>query len=463
MPPRWVHDDNAALLTDLYQLTMLQSYFDAGMNDTAAFDLFIRRLPAHRNYLIACGLDDVLHYLETVRFSSESLSYLKSLPHFSAAFLEWLGAFKFTGDVFAVPEGTPVFANEPILEIVAPLPQAQFVETFVLNQIHGQTVAASKASRIVHAAAGRTVVDFGLRRMHGADAGVKAARAFYIAGVDATSNMLAGRMLGIPVAGTMAHSFVQACANELDAFRTFLRSFPATILLVDTYDTLAGVRHVVQLSRELGAEFRVRGVRLDSGDLDALSRQARRILDEAGLNDLEIFASSGLDEHSIHRLVESGAPITGFGVGVKMAVSADAPYLDNAYKLVEYAGRPRIKLSEDKVTLPGRKQIFRRTDHDVLALYDEALDGEPLLKPVMVGGKRTDAGRDSLHDARMRVSKAIRSLPARLLALEPAEAYSVEVSPRLRALQDRLLGSVNVLDPTRQLSAPSPRRPAERS
>ena len=436
MHSEWVHDGNAALLTDLYELTMLQSYFDSGMAAEAVFDLFIRRLPHKRNYLVAGGLEDALHYLETACFDVESVSYLKSLNLFSAGFLDSLRAFRFTGDVFAVPEGTIVFANEPILEVIAPLPEAQLVETFLLNQIHWQTLAASKASRVVTAAQGRTVVDFGLRRMHGLDAGVKAARAFYIAGVEATSNVLAGRIYGIPVAGTMAHSYVQASDSEMESFRNFVRTYPSTSLIVDTYDTLEGVRHVVQLARELGGDFRVRGIRLDSGDLAALSREARQILDDGGLNRLEIFASSGLDEYAIEKLIADGAPITGFGVGAKMGVSADSPYLDSAYKLVEYAGEPRIKLSVGKITLPGRKQVFRQQGHDIIALAGERRDGEPLLVQVMSGGRRLNAGQTSVEDARRRCAQQLQVLPPRLRGLTTVEPYAVEWSAELRALQE---------------------------
>ncbi|HBP90581.1 MAG TPA: nicotinate phosphoribosyltransferase, partial [Nitrospiraceae bacterium] len=260
------------------------------------FTLFVRRLPVRRNFLLACGVDTVLDYLETIRFSEEDLAYLDSLRQFSSRFLSWLRDFRFTGEVYAVPEGTPVFANEPILEIVAPLPQAQIVETFIMNQIHVQTVLASKAQRVVAAAEGRPVIDFGPRRMHGIDAALKAARAFWIGGVAATSNVLAGKLYGVPVAGTMAHSYIQSHENEATAFRAFAQLYPETVLLVDTYDTLAGVKKVIDLARALGDDFKVKAVRLDSGDLLDLSRRARRLLDDAGLRDVEIFASGGLDE-----------------------------------------------------------------------------------------------------------------------------------------------------------------------
>src|SRR5215510_471400 len=288
MSSPWVNDSNAILLTDFYELTMLQSYFREGMNGTAVFDLFVRRLPEKRNYLVACGLEHVLAYLETASFSPEALSYLKSLNRFSDEFLNSLADFRFTGDIYAVPEGTLVFDNEPIIEIVAPLPQAQLIETFLMNQIQVASLAATKAARIVKAARGKPVIDFGVRRMHGADAGIKEPRAFYIAGVAATSNVLSGQLYGIPVSGTMAHSYVQAFEHELEAFRTFVRQYPEAILLVDTYDTLAGVRNVIELSKELGPTFRVTGIRLDSGDIAQLAVEARRLLDSAGLNHLKI-------------------------------------------------------------------------------------------------------------------------------------------------------------------------------
>jgi nicotinate phosphoribosyltransferase len=437
----WVSDENAALLTDLYELTMLQSYFDQGMKGISAFDLFVRRLPASRNYLVAAGIEDVLRYLETFHFEPDALTYLRSLDRFTQPFLDYLRDFRFTGDVYALPEGTLVFGNEPILEVVAPIQEGQFVESFLLNQIHCQTLAASKAARVVTAAAGRTVIDFGLRRTQGPDTSLKFARGFYIGGIDATSNVLAGHVYGIPVAGTMAHSYVQAHSSEKGAFRAFLNTYPATILLVDTYDTLGGVRNVVQLARELGNEFRVRGIRLDSGDLKSLSGEARKVLDAAGLRKVQIFASSGLDEHVIQDLVAAGAPIDGFGVGAKMAVSADAPYLDNAYKLVEYDGQPRMKLSTDKQTMPGRKQIFRQADRDVIGLHDEELEGSPLLVKMLSAGTRTKAGTDSLQAARARARAGIGQLRPDLRHLEPARTpYLVEVSAKLRSLTEQAGG-----------------------
>ncbi|HEX7119873.1 MAG TPA: nicotinate phosphoribosyltransferase [Longimicrobiales bacterium] len=435
----WITDENVALFVDLYELTMIQGYVREGLAGEAVFSLFTRRLPDARNYLLTCGLDDALHFLETVRFHDTAIDYLRTVPGFAREFLDGLREFRFTGDVWALPEGTPFFANEPLLEVVAPIAEAQIAETFVMNQLHFQTVAASKAVRVVHAAAGRSVVDFGMRRMHGTDAALKAARAFHVAGVDATSNVLAGQVYGIPVAGTMAHSFIQAFDDELDAFRAFARTYPRTILLVDTYDTEEGVRRVVALARELGERFRVSGVRLDSGDLAALAFRARAILDEAGLHGVEIFASGGLDEDEIARIVATGAPITGFGVGTRMGVSADAPALDMAYKLTAYAGRGRTKLSPGKEILPGRKQVFREEEDgravgDVIARHDEALPGRPLLVKVMERGRRLDAGRVGLDAARARAADEIARLPDRLRALAPADPpYPVRVSDRLAA------------------------------
>jgi nicotinate phosphoribosyltransferase len=439
----WVDRSDVGLLTDLYELTMIDSYLAEGLESEAVFSLFARRLPRRRNYLVACGLEDVLFLLGSLRFSDDALAYLASLGLFSDRLLAWLRAFRFSGDVHAVPEGTPVFAGEPLVEIVAPLPQAQLVETLVMNQVHMQTVAASKAARVVAAAAGRTVVDFGLRRMPGADAGIKIARAAYVAGIDSTSNVLAGHLYGMPIAGTMAHSYVQVHATQLESFRAFARVHPRTVLLVDTYDTLAGVRDVVALARELGHAFQVRAVRLDSGDLLELSRAARRILDDAGLDSVEIFASGGLDEDAIARLMREGAPITGFGVGTAMGVSDDAPSLDMAYKLVSYAGRGRIKLSPGKALLPGQKQVFRREDDgratgDVIAVHGESQPGRPLLACVMKAGSRAsplptlDTIRAIARDERSR-------LPERIVALEPAEpGYPVEVSPKLAAWRDSI-------------------------
>jgi len=430
-------DGSLALFADLYELTMLEAYHREGLCGQAVFSLYVRKLPARRNYLIACGLETVLDHLAGFGFSGADIAYLRSLATFSDPFLRRLPGFRFTGDVFAVPEGTPIFANEPILEVVAPIAEAQVVETFVMNQIHLQTVLASKAARVVEAAAGRPVIDFGARRMHGIDAAQKAARAFYIAGVAATSNVLAGKAYGIPVAGTMAHSYVQAHECERAAFRAFVASFPETVLLVDTYDTIAGVRNVIELARRMGDDFRVSAVRLDSGDLAGLALESRRLLDGAGLGAVRIFASGGLDEDRIAELIAAGAPIDGFGVGTRMGVSHDAPDLDIAYKLCSYAGRGRVKLSPGKPILPGRKQVFRAgaggvATGDIIARDGEAVAGRPLLTCVMRAGRRTDPSPPSLDELRRGAREEIGWLPRHIRALAPAvPPYRVELSDAL--------------------------------
>ncbi|MEX1128597.1 MAG: nicotinate phosphoribosyltransferase [Vicinamibacterales bacterium] len=436
------------LFTDLYELTMLEAYLAEGMTDTAVFTLFVRRLPEHRNFLLACGLESVLAYLEQLQFTDEDLTYLRSLDLFSDAFLTSLRALRFTGDVWAVPEGRPIFANEPILEIIAPLPQGQLVETFVMNQVHLQMVLASKAARVVAAARGRKVVEFGARRTHGIDAALKGARAAYIAGVEATSNVLAGKMYGIPVAGTMAHSYVQAHGDERNAFRAFARTFPGTVLLVDTYDTLEGVRRVIELVKNAPEDVRVTAVRLDSGDLNALAKEARRLLDAASLPQIGIFASSELDEHDIADLLDSDAPIDGFGVGTELGVSDDAPSLDIVYKLSEFRGEGRTKLSRDKPVLPGRKQVFRREEAgratgDVIGRAEERLEGRPLLQLVMRGGRRTSEGATDLPSIRRRAAEELAGLPGHVTALEPADPpYPVRVSAALEQHHTRVREAV---------------------
>ena len=437
--------ENLALLTDLYQLTMVQAYWREEFREQAVFSLFYRKLPPRRNYVLACGLDDALRCLEGLRFHSQALEYLRSRPEFEDGFVEWLRDFRFEGDVYALPEGTPVFPEEPLLEVEAPIVQGQLAETLVMNQIHLQTVLASKADRVVQAASGRPVVDFGLRRMHGMDAGLKAARAYHVAGVEATSNVLAGQVYGVPVTGTMAHSYIQAHDSEEEAFRRFAELYPETILLVDTYDTLAGVRRVVELARELGEDFRVRGIRLDSGDLVALAKESRRILDDAGLGQVKIFASGGLDEDEIRRLLQEGAPVDGFGVGTSMGVSADAPSLDLAYKLSEYQGRGRLKLSSGKKILPGRKQVFREEKEsgafqDHLVQEGESAPGRPLLRKVMAEGRRLPEGSESLDALRERARREIDALPPAIRSLDRAEApYPVRPSERLLERQERVV------------------------
>ena len=429
----WLTSSNAALFTDLYQLTMLQAYFREGMREEAVFDLFVRRLGS-RNYLLACGLDTALSYLENVRFDGDALGYLSSLGKFDSAFLDYLAEFRFTGSVYAVREGTPVFASESILQVVAPIGEAQLAETFLLNQITFQTGAATKCSRVRHAAGERIVSDFGMRRMHAGDAGLKAARAFYIAGADSTSNVLAGRLYGIPVAGTMAHSYVEAHGSEREAFRAFASIYESATLLVDTFDTLEGVRKVVELAHESGGTFSPGAIRLDSGDLAELAIESRTILDSGGLEHVKIFASGSLDEFQIAEFVAKQVPIDGFGVGTKMGTISDQPYLDSVYKLSEYAGAPRMKLSSRKSNLPGRKQVYRyyedgKAAYDIIATELEALEGEPLSLLVMKDGTRIPNASHSLDEIRDYARAQMNLLPDELKSLEAASTpYEVRLS-----------------------------------
>ncbi len=433
----------AALFTDLYQLTMAAAFFREGMNAPASFSLFARRLPPGRGFLVAAGLEDILEYLGTLCFPPESVDYLASLERFEPRFLEYLAALRFTGEVRAVPEGTVLFADEPLLEVTAPILEAQLVETALLNLCHVQSVLASKAARAVIAARGRPIAEFGLRRSHGTDAGLKAARCAWLAGCDLTSNVLAGRIWNLPLTGTMAHSFVTAFPDELEAFRAYARAFPdGSILLIDSYDTVEGARKAALVAGELaGAGHRLAGVRLDSGDLLALSRDVRRVLDQAGFPGVRILASGGLDEHDVARLLDAGAPIDGFGVGTRMNVSADAPSLDLVYKLVRYGGRDVLKLSEGKETWIGEKQLFRsggddgRFAGDLLALADEpAAEGEPLLEPVMRQG-RPLRPHPPLRTLRERCAAQLAALPEGVRRLERPEPYPVTPSAGLRARQ----------------------------
>jgi nicotinate phosphoribosyltransferase len=424
----------SGLLTDLYELNMAASYLKRDMQGEATFSLFVRELPPSRGFLLAAGLEPCLEFLEAFRFSEEELDYLQEIG-FDAGVVDAIGALRFHGDVWAVPEGRIVYANEPLLEITAPIAMAQLVEPYLLNQITFQTTIASKAARCVIAADGRDVVDFSLRRTQGLDAALAVARCSSIAGFVATSNVEAARRYGLRAAGTMAHSYVEAFESEAEAFRAFARdtSGPKTFL-VDTYDTANGIRTAIEVIEELGLERDV-GVRLDSGDLDALSREARKLLDEAGLSHARIFASGGLDEFELDRLARAGAPIDAFGVGTRMGVSSDAPALDSAYKLVEYEGRPIVKLSENKATEPGRKQVFRGPDGDLLGLRDEPLpdDHEPLLVPVMHGGERTGPHR-TLDIARMHFRTDLERAPEaarRITDPEPQEPSTTEALERL--------------------------------
>lgn len=448
MSDAWLHP--SGLFTDLYELTMMQTYQRHGPHGTATFDLFVRDLPEGRSFLIAAGLATVLEQIEALAFSDDDLDYLEDRGMFRPEFLDRLRRYRFSGEVWAVPEGTAVFRNEPILRVTGPIFEAQLLETLVMNQVHLQTLIASKAARIVLAADGRAgLVDFGLRRMHGLDAGMMGARGLWIAGFDGTSNVAAGKLLGIPIAGTMAHSFVQCHTSEEQAFRDFLDAYPETVLLVDTYDTERGVDRVVELARELGDDFRARGIRLDSGDLVELARSSRRKLDEAGLDGVQIFASGNLDEHRVAELLGRGAPIDAFGVGTRLGTSQDEPNLDIVYKLAQLDDRPLLKLSTDKATLPGVKQVWRRSagdgrfDRDVIGLADEDQDGEPLLRPVMRDGRRIEDAGEDLEAARRRAADQLRRLPDRIRSLERADPpYPVDVSDRLRELRDEVAAEI---------------------
>lgn len=447
-PP--VRPDPAAspLLTDLYQLNMMEAYLDHGFTEPAVFEFFVRRLPPSRGFLMAAGLEQALGFLEALAPSPAELDWLERSGRFSRRVLDWFAELRFSGDVDAMPEGAVFFRDEPILRVVAPLPVAQLVETRLINILHFQSLIASKAARMVLAAPGRTLVDFGLRRAHGSEAGLFAARASYLAGFTGTATTLAGMLWDIPLFGTMAHSFVQAFEDETAAFEAFARSRPEGLtLLIDTYDTEAAARKVVALAPRLAAAgVKVRGVRLDSGDLLALSRSVRGILDAGGLSDITIFASGGLDEGDLQALVRAGAPIYGFGVGTSLTTSSDAPGLDCAYKLQEYAGVPRRKLSTGKATWPGRKQVWRSVDArgrmrgDVVStLHDRPL-GEPLLQPVMRQGRRTGPP-PSLSEIRARAARELAALPEPLRALEPHDypVRTAEPLTRLAAEVDRRL------------------------
>ena len=433
------------LLTDLYELTMAQAYLREGKTARAVFTLFPRKLTDCRNYLVACGLDDALSYLEHLRFTPENLEYLRGLGMFGEDFLDWLADFSFSGDVRAVPEGTVMFAGEPFLEVSAPIAEAQVVETMLINRIHAQTLAASKCARIVRAAAGRPVVDFGLRRMHGCEAALKNARAFRIAGAAATSIVLAGAVYGVPVAGTMAHSYIQSHDSEYAAFKAFAATYPDTVLLVDTYDTMGGVENVIRLARELGDAFRIQAVRLDSGDMADLSIRARKRLDEADLTSVGIFASGNLDEYAITDLLARGARIDAFGVGTLMGVSADAPTLDFSYKLTSYAGQDRVKLSRAKRSLPGPQQVFRLGKDgmdvgDIVAGAGEDHPGRPLLVDVMQGGRRVRSDAADMTAAAARLEQGLARLDPVLLGPDKAPApYPVQISPALLERRQRIV------------------------
>lgn len=441
-------EENVApsLLVDLYELAMVEAYRREGMAGRAAtFSLFVRGLPEERNYLVAAGLDDVLAWLEELRFDAEARAAVGRLGVFPDEFVEWLGGLRFTGSVRAVPEGTIVFGHEPILEVDAPIAEAQLAETFLLNQITLQTVRATKAARCLHAAGGRAVVDFALRRTPGIDAGMKVTRVSRLVGLDGTSNVAGADRYGIPASGTMAHAFVQAYEDETEAFRAFVRAFgDETVLLVDTYDTRTGIERAIEVAAEARSRgVEIRAIRLDSGDLAELARHCRGRLDGAGFPHVRIMASGGLDEHEIHRLLAAGAPIDGFGVGSTLGASDDAPTLDTVYKLVSYDGRPVHKTSPGKANWPGAKQVWRAPGwaNDTITLADEPAPGPahtPLLVEVMHAGERTPAGRRTLAESHEHFRKEWAALPDEIRRLDNPTPHLVDISPHLRHLAHQI-------------------------
>jgi len=437
-------ENDLGLLTDLYQLTMAQAYFQNRRMESATFSFFVRAYPANRGYFVSAGLEDVLEFLEGFSFDSAAVDYLHSLNLFADDFLDFMKSLRFTGEVWGIPEGRLFFKDEPVVEVTAPIIEAQIVETFIINQINLQSLIATKAARCVHAARGRAVVDFSLRRTHGIDAGMKVARASYLAGFAGTSNVRAGRHYRIPVVGTMAHSFVSSHEREIDAFRSFVKSFPNnSILLIDTYDTIAGARKAVEVGKEMAARGeRLQGVRIDSGDLATLAREVRKIFDAANMKDVRIIGSGGLDEFDLAEFSDANVPYDSYGVGTKMGVSADAPWTDCAYKLVEYDGRPVLKLSTGKVSWPGKKQVYRLRDvngqlkNDFVTRRDENVaDAEALLTQVMAQGK-TVAPLPSLEQSRAAFLEEFSRLPEAVKSIRDPEHYSVEFSAALKELRD---------------------------
>ncbi|MBU4473166.1 MAG: nicotinate phosphoribosyltransferase [Candidatus Omnitrophica bacterium] len=442
--------DNLSLLVDLYELTMAECYFHYKKDTLATFDLFVRALPINRSYLVAAGLEDILNYIKRLEFSKEDINYLRSKKIFSDGFLKYLSKFKFKGDTWALPEGTIFFADEPVVRVTASIIEAQIIESFLLNTINLQTMIASKASRVVSAVKEKRVYDFSLRRTHGSDAGVKAARSSYIAGFSGTSNVLAAKLYKIPVVGTMAHSFVMSFKHELDSFLAYSNTFAEdAILLVDTYDTRKGIENAIDTGLYLKAKRHcLQGIRLDSGNIISLSKLARRMLDKAGLKFVRIFASGNLDEFKIRQMLQAGAPVDSFGVGTNMGTSIDAPSLDVIYKISEVTDEdgkfmPTMKLSKGKVTYPGRKQIFRIKDKkgrfvkDVLGLEKEKINAIPLLIKVVEKGKIIYKF-PSLDKIRRRLTENLRRMPDRLEEVCSRYKYPVVVSLQLRKLRRTL-------------------------
>ncbi len=438
----FVNKDNMSLLTDLYQLTMAQVYFKEGIDKIAVFDFYTRPVEK-RSFLINAGLEQLLYYLENVRFTEEDIDYLRSTGLFTEDFLSYIKDFSFTGNIYALEEGEVIFPNEPIVQVEASLIQAQIVETFLINTLQLPILVATKALRCYIAATGTILVDFGLRRAHGTDAGMKAARASYIGGFAGTSNVLAGKEYGIPVFGTMAHSFILVFGDEKKAFEAFAKYYPEnSIFLVDTFNTLEGVKNAIYVAKKLGMEH-FRGIRIDSGNILELSKEARKILDEEGFKDAKIIASGGINEYKIKELLDAGAPIDGWGVGTELVVSADVPYLDCAYKLVEYDGKPVMKFSKNKITLPYKKQVYRiykngLFERDIITKHDEKIEGgEPLLKKYMENGKVIEK-LPSLKEIQRKAISSLEKLPEKYKDIEKTVHYIPEISQSIQETIDKL-------------------------
>ncbi len=442
--PLFLNDENMCIATDFYQLTMAAGYFECKRNHKSTFELFIRNLPEKRSFLIAAGLEQIIHYLTNIKFTGQYLKYLNSLPVFkkvSKGFFDYLRNFHFSGDLYAVPEGTVVFANEPILRVTAPMIESQIIETYLLSVINYQTLVATKASRVVHAAKGRDVIDFGTRRAHGPQAGLLAARACFIGGCVGTSNVLASYELGIPAIGTIAHSWVMAYDDEYDSYKDFQKVFPDnTVLLIDTYDTITGARLAAKLGKKL------KGVRLDSGNIPLLSKRVRKILDSTGLKHAKIIASGDLNEYKISNMLARGAPLNSFGVGTEMVTSKDVPALGGVYKLVEQeeGGKliPKMKFSEDKATYPAKKQVYRslnnngRFKKDIIGLVNEKYDAKSLLLPIIKKGKVLYK-MPTIHEIQKVTKGNISQLPDRFKRLDCKTSYPVTISRRLKQIRDK--------------------------
>jgi nicotinate phosphoribosyltransferase len=446
------HQYEPTLVTDLYEITMAASYFHEGKRGEATFSMYIRDCPPVRGYFVAAGLESFLNILENFRFSDDAIDYLRSLGRFSEDFLNYLKGFRFSGSVRALPEGTIFFPYEPLIEVTAPIIESQILESLVMNIFHIETLIASKAARCVEVAGGRGLVDFSLRRTHGVDAAVKVARSSYLVGFMGTSNLMAGKLYGIPVFGTMAHSYIMSFEHEIDAFYAYARTFPeSTVLLLDTYDTVKAAYKAVEVAKWLQERgMKLRGVRLDSGDLVELSHRVKEIFRANGLDEVAIMASGSLDEYSLHKLLNSGAYIDVVGIGTKMGVSADVPYLDLAYKLVEYEGKPVLKLSPGKRSLVSPKQVFRyynsdgMMSHDVLTTaWDRSEKGEPLLVEVVRDG-RIVRKPEGLGEIRARFQDQYSRLPAGLKELEPAERYNVVIGSQLLELEEKTAAAKRV-------------------